>query len=277
MSRALQILSLCIALACLAPAGAVQAQNETGGEQAYARLLTTYVVKSEDGITRVAYERWHENSQDRAALDAYIDSLTSQKPSTMPRDESFAYWVNLYNALTLKVILDNYPVESIRDIASTGTGLFDLKAYTGPWRTKRVTVEGKELSLDAIEHEILRPQFKDPRVHYAVNCASIGCPNLMAKPWTASTLDADLDSAARDYVNHPRGVTVAGAGDRAITVSSIYSWFQEDFGGSQAGVLDHLRQYASPELKKMLEGKTSYDGDSYDWSLNSVKSAETAG
>lgn len=277
MSRTFSIIPLFLALAILLPTGPAHAQHTQNatGEQAYARLLSSYVVKGEDGITRVAYERWHGNSDDRAALDAYIDFLESQKPSAMPRDGAFAYWVNLYNAVTLKVILDNYPVDSIRDIASTGTGLFDLKAYTGPWRTKLVTLEGKELSLDDIEHEILRPQFKDPRIHYGVNCASIGCPNLMAKPWTASTLDADLDAAARDYINHPRGVTVAG--DGRITVSSIYSWFQEDFGGSKAGVLDHLRQYAGPELKKKLEGKTSYDADDYDWSLNSVKSAKTAG
>lgn len=245
------------------------------GEQAYSQLLQKYVSESGDGVTRVDYRAWHGNQADRAALDGYIEELKAQKPSQMARDEAFAYWVNLYNALTLKVILDNYPVESIRDISSTGTSLFDFKSYIGPWRTKLATVEGKELSLDDIEHETLRPQFKDPRVHYAVNCASIGCPNLMARPWTAATLDADLEAGARAYVNHPRGVTVAA--DGSVTVSSIYSWFQEDFGGTEAGVLDHLRKYAEPELKQKLEGKTGYDGDAYDWSLNGAEASKTAG
>jgi hypothetical protein len=245
------------------------------GYRAYAKLLKTYVVEGSDGITRVAYDRWHGSKKDREALDAYVNSLKIQQPSEMQRDEAFAYWVNLYNALTLKVILDHYPVNSIRDIASNGTNLFDLKAYAGPWRTKLIFVEGKKLSLDDIEHEILRPQFKDPRVHYAVNCASIGCPNLMTRPWTARRLETDLDNAARDYVNHPRGVSVSNNG--AVTVSSIYSWFQDDFGGNKAGVIDHIRRYASPELKEKLKGKQSYDDHTYDWSLNRVQPAKTAG
>jgi hypothetical protein len=254
-----------------ASAGARAAESE----QVYGLLLQKYVSEGGDGIAYADYKAWHGTKADRAMLDGYIGWLTAQKPSAMARNAAFAYWANLYNALTLKVILDNYPVKSIRDIASTGTSLFDFKAYSGPWRTKRATVEGKELSLDEIEHEILRPQFKDARVHYAVNCASVGCPNLMARPWAADTLDADLDAAARAYVNHPRGVSVAA--DGSVTVSSIYNWFQADFGGSEAGVLDHLRKYAGPELKQKLEGKTGYDSDAYDWSLNEVKASKTAG
>lgn len=273
MMRLVSTLPL-LSLIILLSTGSGNAQTGAGPET-YAKLLSTYVVKSKDGITRVAYDRWRGNSEDRKALDAYIDHLSGQQPSKMPRPEAFAYWANLYNALTLKVILDNDPVKSIRDIASTGTGLFDLKAYSGPWRTKRISVEGKELSLDNIEHGIMRPTFKDPRVHYAVNCASIGCPNLMAKPWTASSLEEDLDNAARDYINHPRGVSVSDGG--AITVSSIYSWFQDDFGGTKAGVIDHIRKYAEPGLKEKLEGKQGYNDHTYDWSLNGIKPGDTTG
>jgi Protein of unknown function, DUF547 len=132
--------------------------------------------------------------------------------------------------------------------------------------TKRVTVEGRELSLDEIEHSILRPTFRDPRVHYSVNCASIGCPNLRPKAWHAETLDADLDAAARAYVNHPRGASIGS--DGGLTVSSIYSWFKADFGGTDAGVIAHFKKFAEPDLAKRLEMVSGIGADSYDWGIN---------
>jgi hypothetical protein len=232
----------------------------------YAALLDRYLKAGSDGVTRVDYAKWKASADDVASLGRYIAALAAEKPSGFNREQAFAYWANLYNAITLQVILDNYPVDSIRDIRSTGTGLFDVKAWFGPWRTKLVTVEGRELSLDAIEHEIMRPTFKDPRVHYAVNCASIGCPNLKATPWRAETLEDDLEAGAKAFINSPRGVVVKG--DGALTVSSIFSWFKEDFGGTDDGVIAHLRKYAGPELAKKLEGNPRIAGDQYDWSLN---------
>ena len=211
------------------------------------------------------FGRWAINQADRAALNTYVGDLAAQRPSTYSRDRAFAYWANLYNAVTLQVILENYPIRSIRDIRSEGTGL-DPRALLGPWRTKRVTVEGRRLSLDDIEHAIMRPTFRDPRVHYAVNCASIGCPNLMPRAWRAETLNADLDAAARAYINHARGVRVDANG--AVQVSSIYRWFRADFGTTDANVLVHLRRYASPDLARRLNGATRIAGHSYDWALN---------
>jgi hypothetical protein len=185
----------------------------------------------------------------------------------MSRAEALAYWGNLYNAVTLKVVIDRYPVASIRDIK--GGSWLDPKAYLGPWREPRVTVEGgRRLSLDDIEHAIMRPTFKDPRVHYVVNCASYGCPNLMERAWRAATLEADLEAAARAYVNHPRGVAVLPSG--ALRVSSIYRWFIEDFGGTDDGVLAHLRSHAAPALAQRLAGTPSIAEHDYDWSLNRV-------
>jgi hypothetical protein len=114
----------------------------------------------------------------------------------------------------------------------------------------------------------MRPTFKDPRVHYAVNCASIGCPNLAPRAWRAETLDKYLDMAARAFINHPRGVLVRP--DGTLQVSSIYKWYKEDFGGTNAGVIDHLRRYAGPELSaKLTAGVRGFD-DEYDWTLNQV-------
>ena len=242
-----------------------QGQN---ADALYNKLLQTYVSIGSDGVTRVDYARWRSSAADRKALESYITEMSARKPSGMARAEAFAYWGNLYNAITLKVILDRYPVASIRDIKSDNW--FDPKAYTGPWRQERVTVEGKRLSLDNIEHDIMRPTFKDPRVHYVVNCASYGCPNLMNRIWTAATLEADLDAAARAFINHPRGVTVLANG--SLKVSSIYKWFIADFGGNDAGLIAHFRQYAGPVLAKSLTAATRIADDDYDWSLNRVQS-----
>jgi hypothetical protein len=198
--------------------------------------------------------------EDRRRLEAYLDELESVAVSGLNRDEQEAYWINLYNALTVKVILDHYPVSSITKI-DLSSGLFSR----GPWDAKLVEIEGESVSLNDVEHRILRPIWKDPRIHYAVNCASLGCPNLQSRVYTSSNLEELLEKGAREYVNHPRGASFEG---RRLVLSSIYDWFQEDFGGTEDGVLRHLRRYADPELNGKLanySGRISYE---YDWSLN---------
>ena len=127
-----------------------------------------------------------------------------------------------------------------------------------------MNVGGKALSLDSIEHGILRGTFKDPRVHFSVNCASVGCPNLGNEALTGTNLEAKLDAGAKAYVNHPRGFKVENG---ALKASSIYDWFKADFGGPE-GVLKHARKYASGTLKQELESITAVDSFGYDWSLN---------
>ncbi|MEQ1577955.1 MAG: DUF547 domain-containing protein [Hyphomicrobium sp.] len=224
-------------------------------------LLKTYVVAGPDGLNRVAYAKF--KSSGSAALAAYIKSLEDSGPASLGRNETFAYWANLYNAKTVDIVLNAYPVASIKDI-NLGGGL--LAAVTGgPWKAKTLTVKGVSLSLDDIEHGILRPVFKDPRVHYAVNCASVGCPNLSSEAFTGAKLDAQLNAAASAYINHPRGIRVEGG---EVTASSIFDWFQKDFGGSEAGVLEHIQTYAGQALKQKLKGITSISDFGYDWSLN---------
>ncbi len=225
------------------------------------RFLGTYLVAGADGINRVRYQAVTKG--DKATLGTYVDRLGRIPVSRLSRAQQLAFWINLYNALTVKVVLDHYPVAGIRDI-DISPGLFS----SGPWGRKLVRVEGEEISLDDIEHRILRPLWKDPRVHYAVNCASLGCPNLTKEPFTAKNVDAMLDAAAHAYVNHPRGVHVDEDGD--VVVSSIYDWFADDFGGSDANVIAHLRRYAEEPLLQKLEGATAISGDAYDWSLNSM-------
>lgn len=225
------------------------------------KLLKAYVHESADGINRVDYAAFKKTGQ--AALKSYIASLQGVDLRTLSRPEQFAMLANLYNAKTIDIILDHYPVKSIKDI-SLGGGL--LTAFTGgPWKSPVVKLSGVPLSLDDIEHGMLRPVFKDPRVHYAVNCASLGCPNLQTEAWTAAKLNAALDNAAKSYVNNRRGASVEGNG---IEVSSIYHWFKADFGGNDAGVIAHLRKFAEPALAEKLKTAGTISGDRYDWSLN---------
>jgi hypothetical protein len=228
------------------------------------KFLKKYVIAPHpSGIHRVRYDA--VTPEDRKALQSYLKQLQSLPISSYNRTEQKAYWINLYNALTVEIILSHYPVRSILDIG-VSPGWFSR----GPFGAKLVTVEGDKLSLDDIEHRILRPIWKDNRVHYAVNCASLGCPNLQPVAYTAANLDKLLDQGAREYVNHPRGATLK---DGKLQVSSIYIWFQEDFDGTNEGVLDHLRKYANPSLAKTLE---SYRGGlvhDYDWRLNVPESS----
>jgi Protein of unknown function, DUF547 len=234
------------------------ASRETVDHAAWTAFLERYVSPGPDGIARVDYAG--VSAADRQALDAYIGRLSATRVSGLGRDEQRAYWINLYNALTVQVVLDHYPVASIRDIRIS-PGLFSI----GPWGKELVRVEGEPLSLDDIEHRILRPIWGDPRIHYAVNCASLGCPNLRRRAFTAADADAMLDAGARDYVNDERGVSVRG--DRLV-VSNLYVWFRDDFGGSDRAVIAHLRRYARPELAAALARFDEIDGDRYDWRLN---------
>lgn len=232
-------------------------------------LLGKYVVAGRNGLNRVDYQAWKNGGH--KTLKGYVKELESADPRQLSRDEQFAYWANLYNAKTIDIVLDHYPIESIRQI-SIGEGLFGFIKKSvgagGPWKAKVLRVSGHDLSLDDIEHRILRPVFKDPRVHYSVNCSSVGCPNLGREAFTGARLDAQLDAAARAFINDPRGFTVEGG---TLKASSIYQWFQADFGGSATAVLDHARKYANERLKAQLKGKTSIDGYFYDWSLNNIQ------
>jgi hypothetical protein len=244
-----------LALGC-APLAAAQDPDE-----AWDAILSEYLVQSEDGINRFRYDALRSDNEDRAALDAYVAALESAAPSAMEPDAAFAYWANLYNAVTVKLIVDEAPENSIRQIKPHPFAI-------GPWGVDRVTVEGEALSLDAIEHDIMRPRYEAALVHYAVNCASIGCPNLKATAWRAGTLQSDLETAARGYINHPRGVTMVEGG---IEVSRIYRWYRQDFGDSESGVIAHVLDYADPELVEHLEASPNIRGHQYDWDLNRIQ------
>ena len=225
---------------------------------AWDRFLKTYVLAADDGVNRVAYGR--VTNADRLGLKRYIAGLAAEPVSRLSRAEQLPFWINLYNALTVELVLDHYPVKSIRDIDISPGWL-----ARGPWDKKLIEIEGERVSLNDIEHRILRPIWRDPRIHYAVNCAAIGCPNLRRQAFTARNAEYQLSEAAHLYVNHPRGARIE---DGKLVVSSIYVWFQEDFGGDDKGVIAHLARYAGGELKAGLAKAPKIADFGYDWALN---------
>ncbi len=226
-------------------------------------LLDFYLRTDGDDVNRFDYGRVSAN--DRRVLDRYIADLAARPIDSYNRDEQRAFWINLYNALTVRVVLEHYPVESILDI-DISPGFFS----DGPWAKPLVTVAGVALTLNDIEHRILRPIWRDPRLHYALNCASVGCPNLSRKAVTVSNAEAILETAARDYVNAPRGVRLENG---RLTVSSIYVWFMEDFGRDDRAVIAHLARYAEPALAARLASVSTIADHDYDWSLNDARNA----
>ena len=237
-----------------APSGAQDSDVHTPWDV----ILSEYLSEHPDGVNRFDYAALRANRDDRESLETYIVALEQVQPSELNDDDAFAYWANLYNAVTIKVILDEAPSNSIRQIRPRPWNI-------GPWGEARVTVEGETLSLANIEHDILREQFEAALVHYAVNCASIGCPDLKVTAWRGATLQGDLEEAAREYINHPRGVTVT---DDGLVISRIYRWFREDFGGDEDGVIAHLLLYADQELAEQIQANPDIDGHEYDWALN---------
>jgi len=224
-----------------------------GPAAAYEALLGKRISKGPGDLNLFDYAGTKSSGDDKIIRD-YVAYLSAKNPDTMNAAEATAYWSNLYNAETLRVILDNYPVKSIRKIGG----------LTGPWKKNTLVINGKDVSLNDVEHEILRKKYPSPYIHYMVNCASIGCPNLSTKLWKAETLEADQIAAAEAYINSPRGVAIKG---NKLELSSIYKWFKGDFGG-KSGLLPHIRKHAGPELASAIDNGAKIGGYEYNWSLN---------
>ncbi len=232
---------------------------------AWQEILDDYLRVHDSGVNRFAYGALKDNAGDTAKLAAYLTSLQSLDPRNYSRAEQKAYWINFYNALTVKVVTDAYPVASIKDISESLLGKLG-SIFGGPWDDVHATVAGLDLTLNNIEHGILRPVWRDNRIHYAVNCASYGCPNLNPTAFTADNTEELLDAGARAYVNHPRGIEFVD--DDFIIISSIYKWYAADFGGTEKSVINHLVTYADKALATRLRkfsGSVDYE---YNWSLN---------
>ena len=223
----------------------------------YARLLAsaTRETSSLSGTT-VDYAALASSSD----LDALVAQIAAARPSTLDRESRLAFWINSYNLLTLDLVRRHHPVAGIRDIGSL------LRPV---WKIPVATIEGRELSLDAIEHAILRP-LGEPRIHAAIVCASKSCPPLRRTPFRPESLDADLDEAARRWLANPRkGIALDRAG-KTIRLSRIFDWFEEDFEAG-GGALAFVARFVPPADAEWLRGpgrSAAIEYFDYDWSLN---------
>ncbi|MDY0190026.1 MAG: DUF547 domain-containing protein [Desulfuromonas sp.] len=225
----------------------------------WSQFLTTYLVSGkQNSASLLRYAQ--VTLDDKAALKEYLQTISATPMSQLNRTEQKASWINIYNALTVNIILEHYPLDSIKDISSSWFS-------SGPWDIKLITIEGENLSLNDIEHRILRPIWQDNRVHYAINCASMGCPNLQPQPFSADNCEQLLNKAAKDFINSPRAVRFVG---EKLVLSRIYAWFHTDFGTNDQQLLQHLQQYAAPNLAAKLEKYNGSIDYSYDWSLNAA-------
>ena len=239
----------------------VEAGTASVDHGAWQQVLDAHLQAHPSGINRFDYGGLQASAAGRSTLADYLAYLQSLDPRKLPRAEQKAYWINFYNALTVQVVTDHWPVDTIRDIHES-----ILPLPIGPWGDVHAEVAGRELTLDDIEHGILRPIWRDPRIHYGVNCASLGCPNLARSVYTAANTEDLLEAGAREYINHPRGVDFID--EEFIVVSSIFDWFVEDFGDSEQTVIEHLLRYAEPALAARLRGFTGTIEYEYDWALN---------
>ena len=223
------------------------------------QVLNDYLITRYAGLNRVDYAGLAADGTEQ--LDRYLAAMSAIDPEMHPADEQMAYWINVYNALTVRLIVEDWPVESILELG-------DSALARGPWGDPAITVNGRTLSLDDIEHRILRVVWQDPRIHFAVNCASVGCPDLQPIVFTGANLESQLRLGARNYLASPRGVVREGD---ALLVSSLFQWYADDFGNSPEAVLAQLAEFADPDTAALLR---SHDGPlryAYDWALNATR------
>jgi len=232
--------------------------KKTISHKMYQEFLNRYLFKGVNGVNQVHYSK--VTPKDKLILNQYIEKLTSQPIRTFNKQEQLAYWINLYNALTIQLILKHWPVKSIARI-NISPGFFSF----GPWDAPLVTIEGQKITLNDIEHRILRPIWNTPLLHYALNCASMSCPQLQAQTFTAKNSQNLMKKAAGEYVNSPYGVKVE---PNNLKLSKIYQWYQKDFGANELQVLKHIAQFAEPKLKNQILNNHKPVSYYYNWNIN---------
>ena len=215
----------------------------------YAELLKKYV---KDGVVN-----YRGLKNEESVLDKYLKILEEVDSKRLSHNEQFAFYINAYNSWTIKLILSGYPgVKSIKELGSL---------FKSPWKKKICRIDGKIIALDDIEHSILRPEFKDPRVHFAINCAAKSCPPLRSEPYRWGEIDQQLDEMTRAFINDLENYRLE---DHTLYVSSIFKWFAEDFNED---IIGFFLKYAKGDLKGQLDvnkEKIKVNYLDYNWSLN---------
>lgn len=231
--------------------------QQTSFDHSHAAL--TDVLRDEVKNERVNYAALKRKP---AALDTYLDTLAAVPEKVFKgwgKNERLAFLINLYNATTIKLVVDRYPVSSIKDIGGF---------FSSPWKQKVVRAFGKTFTLDQVEHEMIRPNYGEPRAHFGLVCASIGCPPLRAEAFDAARLSDQLDDQGRVFFATKSKNRVDGKAG-VLYLSSIFKWFKEDFTGKSGSVEKFVAPFFNDADKAViLSGKLSIEYTDYDWSLN---------
>jgi hypothetical protein len=210
-------------------------------------------------VTESGFVNYKGFVKDSIKLNSYIDLLSSNHPNdTWSSNERKAFWINAYNAFTIKLIVDNYPVKSIKDL---GGSIYKVNT---PWDIKFINIEGEEYDLNNIEHGILRDQWEDPRIHAAVNCASVSCPALMKGAFTADQLEKQLDIQMKRFILDKTKNTIA---KNELKLSKIFKWFTGDFKNVAPDVITYINRFSDLQVSE----NAGIDYFEYDWNLNDVK------
>ncbi len=237
-----------VLLLVLASTGVCQAEKSPKWTQTYGELLSKYVTPG-----GVRYAAWKNNPADLQAIQQVVDGIAQEKVSRLSKKDQLAFYINAYNAWILHEALGKYPTRSVKDLLFT--------FFTG----ERIKVAGEKMSFNHLEKDMIRPRFNDPRVHFALNCASRSCPPLYSEPLQGSKIDKQLDDLAVDFINSPRGVDYQPA-KKTAALSAIFNWYKDDFNAA-GGPIAFINQ----RLDTPLPNDTRITYQNYDWSLNEAR------
>ncbi len=207
------------------------------------------------------------------AFEGYLAGLAAFDPATLPREEQLAFWINAYNAYTIRLVTSHKERKSIRNI-NKKLGLF---RGLGPWAEKLVVVGGTTYDLESVEQRIIRPIFLEPRIHFALVCAAMGCPPLRSEAYTGLALEQQLEDQTRIFLRQSPEKNRIDLATRTVSVSQVFQFndYEKDFGGSPAAVMRFIARYhpAGPERDLLESGTATMTYTNYDWTLNSQEQA----
>lgn len=253
MIRILVLLTI-ITFSVCSPTIAETPDSKAPSHAAFDEILKKYV--DDSGLVNYTGLK-----KDRSALRRYLSSLEQNAPNGQwSEDEKLAYWINAYNAYTLDLIVQHYPVESIKDIGSK----IQIPFVNTAWDIKFIEIGGEKYDLNNIEHGIIRKEFEEPRIHFALVCAAVSCPKLRNEAYTAEKLDEQLTTAARNFLSDPSKNKISSKGQAQL--SKIFSWYGGDFK-KKSTLVEYLNKYSAVQLA--ADADISYM--EYDWALNVQK------
>ena len=219
-------------------------------------ILNRHLHLSDDGINRVSYQNFDTGS--KTLLKNYLSRMARVTPTSLRKREQIAYWANLYNALTIDLVLSHPKKKTIKKMGKKFLSF-------GPWDDEVITVEKSKVTLNDIEHRILRPIWRDHRIHFVLNCASLGCPNLSQTAFTFENIEEQMRTAENLFLNDSRGAKIVG---ERLILSSLFDWYLNDFANSEKELISYIASKNS--IVAQIQNPSEYQIEyRYDWSLNS--------